>query len=88
MRRHHLYAETFQRAFKRALLSAEIAKPAAPHTLQHCVATHMLQAGSDIRTVQELLDHSGVATTMTYIHVLKVGGIGARRSLDALLPAG
>jgi integron integrase len=85
IRRHHLYAETFQRAFKRAVLVAGIAKPATPHTLRHCFATHLLQSGADIRTVQELLGHADVATTMIYTHVLKVGGMGARSPLDALV---
>jgi integron integrase len=84
IRRHHLYDQTFQRAFKRALTSAGIAKPATPHTLRHCFATHLLQSGSDIRTVQELLGHADVATTMIYTHVLKMGGGAVRSPLDAL----
>lgn len=84
VRRHHLYDETFQRAFKRAVQAAGIAKPATPHTLRHCFATHLLQAGSDIRTVQELLGHAGVATTMIYTHVLKLGGGAVRSPLDGL----
>lgn len=83
-RRHHLYDQTFQRAFKRAVLAAGVAKPATPHTLRHSFATHVLQDGYDIRTVQELLGHSDVSTTMIYTHVLKVGGGGVRSPLDVL----
>ena len=83
-RRHHLYDQTFQRAFKRACQAVGISKPATPHTLRHCFATHLLQSGSDIRTVQELLGHSDVATTMIYTHVLKLGGGAVRSPLDAL----
>lgn len=84
IRRHHAYDQTFQRAFKQALQSAGIAKPASPHTLRHCFATHLLQAGYDIRTVQALLGHADVKTTMVYTHVLKVGGAAVRSPLDAL----
>jgi site-specific recombinase XerD len=84
VRRHHLYDQTFQRAFKRAVQGAGVTKPATPHTLRHAFATHLLQAGYDIRTVQELLGHSDVATTMIYTHVLKVGGGGVRSPVDSL----
>lgn len=84
VRRHHLYDQTFQRAFKRAVEAAGITKPASPHTLRHAFATHLLQSGTDIRTVQDLLGHADVATTMIYTHVLKVGGYGVRSPLDAM----
>lgn len=84
IRRHHMFDQTFQRAFKRAVTVAGITKPATPHTLRHAFATHLLQAGYDIRTVQELLGHADVATTMIYTHVLKVGGGGVRSPLDAM----
>lgn len=84
VRRHHMYDQTFQRAFKRALSGAGIAKTATPHSLRHSFATAVLQAGYDIRTVQELLGHANVATTMIYTHVLKVGGGGVRSPVDSL----
>lgn len=84
VRRHHLYDQTFQRAFKRALSQSGIAKPATPHSLRHSFATAVLQAGYDIRTVQELLGHADVATTMIYTHVLKVGGGGVRSPMDSI----
>lgn len=87
VRRHHLYDQTFQRAFKRAVSAAGIHKPATPHTLRHCFATHLLQSGSDIRTVQELLGHADVATTMIYTHVLRMGGGAVRSPLDSLSSA-
>lgn len=84
VRRHHMYHQTFQRAFKRAVEAAGITKPATPHSLRHAFATHLLQAGYDIRTVQDLLGHADVATTMIYTHVLKVGGHGVRSPLDSM----
>jgi integron integrase len=84
IRRHHLYDRTFQRAFKLAKEAAQIHKPASPHTLRHSFATHLLQSGYDIRTVQELLGHADVSTTMIYTHVLKVGGAGVKSPMDSM----
>ena len=86
-RRHHMQEGPFQRAFKRALEAAGVAKPATPHTLRHSFATHLLQSGYDIRTVQELLGHADVSTTMIYTHVLRMGGGAVRSPLDSLVMA-
>jgi integron integrase len=83
-RRHHLHETVLQRAFKAAVRAAGLTKPASCHTLRHSFATHLLDLGYDIRTIQELLGHSDVATTMIYTHVLNRGGRGVRSPLDQL----
>jgi site-specific recombinase XerD len=82
IRRHHVQDQAIQRAIRQAVRDAGIVKPAAPHTLRHWFATHLLTSGYDIRAVQELLGHKDVATTMIYTHVLNKGGRGVTSPLD------
>jgi len=80
--RHHLHEKSIQRAVRNAVRAAGVTQPASPHTFRHCFATHLLEDGYDIRTVQELLGHSDVKTTMIYTHVMGKGAKGVKSPLD------
>jgi integron integrase len=84
IQRHHLSETSIQKTMSLAAKRAGIDKPCSPHVLRHSFATHLLQSGNDIRTVQELLGHSDVSTTMIYTHVLNRGGRGIRSPLDQI----
>jgi site-specific recombinase XerD len=81
-RRHHVHERSVQRAVRVAARRIRIDKPVAPHTFRHCFATHLLERGYDIRTVQELMGHSDVRTTQIYTHVMKKGAGAVKSPLD------
>ena len=86
MRRHHIDEGGLQKAMRKAARAVGMVKPVSPHTMRHSFATQLLETGYDIRTVQDLLGHEEVSTTMIYLHVMNKGGMGVQSPLDTLVP--